>query len=164
MNKKYLVGTAILGGVGLFAYSIYYYIRIQTELLKNFTYLIRKVKLTTFNSQIIKGIIQLDFTNNSDVEVAINEFYLDFFLNGDYIGYLQDTSPFVILKRSTTPISFEFTLNPQLILSNVVSIATFSLKARDAVFSLKGKAKLKSGFVKATLPVTYETTIKEILS
>jgi LEA14-like dessication related protein len=122
------------------------------------------LSVTTFNAQIVKGVIKINFTNNSDIEVAVNEFLLDFYFNGEYIGYLQDTTPFIIPIRNSTPISFEFTLNPQLILSNISDILLFSVKAKDATFSVRGKAKVKSGFISTTMPIEFDTTIKEILS
>jgi hypothetical protein len=56
-----------------------------------------------------------------------------------------------------------YTLNPQLIFGNVTDILAYTLRQKDAAISVRGYATLKSGFVKATLPLTYDTTIKEIL-
>jgi LEA14-like dessication related protein len=162
--KKGLLGFSILAGVGLFAYSIYAYVKKQKDLLEQFSYKITDFSLDTFNIQIIKGQIKVLFISLSDVEVTVQEFYLDFFFNGERVGYLEDVTAFIIPARGRTEIPFEYTLNPQLIFPNITDILSYTLKSKDASISVRGYATLKSGFVKATLPITYNTTIKEILS
>jgi hypothetical protein len=162
MNKK-LIGGTILVGVGLFVYSLYSYAKRQASLLEQFTYKISGLKIDTINLQTIKGSISVLFSSLSDVEVIVEKFYLDFYFNGERLGYLEDETAFVIPARGTTNIPFMYTLNPQLIFGNVTDILAYTLRQKDAAISVRGYATLKSGFVKATLPLTYDTTIKEIL-
>ena len=159
-TKKIITTTSIIGGIGIIAYSIYYFVKTQADLLQNFTYRIMGINVTTMNAQLIKGTMTVNFSNNSDVEVAVKEFYLDFFLNGEYVGYMQDFSGFLVKGRQTTPITFEFTLNPQLVLGNISDILLFSVRASDVAFSVRGKASAKSGFIKATIPISFDTTAK----
>lgn len=153
----------IIGGVGLAGFALYSYVMKQKNLLEQFTYKITKFKISTINMQLIKGDIGVQFTSISDVEIIINEFYLDFYFNGKRVGYLQDESPFVIPARGTTEIPFAYTLNPKLIIGNAADILAYTLKQKDAAISVQGKVSIKSGFVKAVLPVRYDTTIQEIL-
>jgi hypothetical protein len=104
------------------------------------------------------------FGSQSDVEVVVQSFILDFYFNGKKVGYLEDTTEFVIPAKGYTTIPFKYTLNPQLIFSNAVDIVSYALRQKDASISVRGYAKLKSGFVKVALPISYDTTIKQILS
>jgi LEA14-like dessication related protein len=161
--KKYLLGTAIIGGIGLMAYSIYRYFTTQAELLKNFEYKILGVKLTRFSFSAINGTLKLLFTSTADLEIEVKEFILDFYLNGERVGYLQESSQFIIPARGTTPIDLDFTINPQLIIGNALDLITFTAQQRDATFKVSGFAKVKSGFINVTLPIEYETSVREML-
>jgi hypothetical protein len=162
MNKKAVATVGIIGGLALIGFSIYYYIKRQTDLIKNFTYVITGINFTTFNLSLIKGDITIAFTNTSDIEVLVNEFYVDFFFNDEYVGYLEDKTPFVIKNRETTPVTTEFTLNPQIILGNITNIAVFTTQFKDAAFKVSGKARVKSGFISVTVPVEFRTTLREL--
>lgn len=164
MNKKLIIGGLIAGGVGLFAFSIYYYIKKQTELIKSFSYKITGLSLGTFTMEMINGKMNVLFTSISDVEVVVKEFYVDFYFNGEKVGYLQDVTEFIIPARGSAEIPFEFNISPVLILNDITDIVKYAIKEKDASLSVDGYATLKSGFLKATLPIKYDTTIKQILS
>ena len=162
--KKSIVGFSILGGVAVFGYALYAYFKRQATLLQNYEYKIVDFKIDTFDLHKIKGSISVFFGSKSDVEVVIKQFLIDFYFNGKKIGYIEDNTPFVIPARGYTTIPLNFTLNPQLVISNAVDIVSYALNKKDAAISVRGFAKLKSGFVKATIPISYDTTIKEILA
>jgi len=164
MDKKKILIVSMLGGVAAFGYFLYAYAKKQAELLAKYDYKIVGFKIDNFDLQMIKGSISINFGSKSDVEVKIEQFILDFYFNGQKVGYLEDTTPFVIPAKGSTVIPFSYTLNPQLILGNVADIVAYAFRKKDASISVRGYAKLKSGFVKATLPISYDTTIKEILS
>jgi hypothetical protein len=121
------------------------------------------VNFDSYSLQAVKGKVEILFTSKSDVEVQIQKFVMTFYFNGAEVGYIEDTTPFIIPARGTAPINFSFTLNPQLIFGNVTSIINYALQKEDASVSLRGFASIKSGFVSATLPITYDSTIKCIL-
>lgn len=164
MKKSTIVGLSILGGVSVFGYAIYAYAKKQAMLLENYVYKIVDFKMDTFDAQKIKGTISVWFGSKSDIEVVIDKFILDFYFNGKKVGYIEDTTSFVIPANGFTTIPFQYTLNPQLVFSNAVDIVAYALRQKDAAISVRGYAKVKSGFVSATLPISYDTTIKEILA
>jgi len=135
MTKGKVIGIAILSGVAVFGYALYAYAKRQAMLLENYEYKIVDFKMDTFDLQKIKK-----------------------------VGYIEDTTPFVIPAKGYTTIPFKYTLNPQLVINNAVDIVSYALRQKDAAISVRGYAKLKSGFVSATLPISYDTTIKEILA
>lgn len=161
--KKTLVGVGILGGLGAFVYAFYAYANRQAKLLEDFTWKLMGIDFDSYDLQAVKGKVQILFTSQSDVEVQIQKFVMNFYFNGAEVGYIEDTTPFIIPARGTAPISFSFTLNPQLIFGNITNIINYALQKEDAAVSLRGFASIKSGFVSATLPITYDSTIKCIL-
>lgn len=161
--KTTLVGVGILGGLGAFVYAFYAYAKRQTKLLEDFTWKLIGIKFDSYDLQAVKGKIEILFTSQSDVEVQIQKFVMNFYFNGAEVGYIEDSTPFIIPARGTAPISFSFTLNPQLVFGNITNIINYALQKEDAAVSLRGFASIKSGFVSATLPITYDSTLKCIL-
>jgi len=162
--KPSTIGWAILGGIAAIGGALYVYARQQALLLQNYTYKITDLKITTFDLQKIKGQLSVFFGSKADVEVLVEKFYLDFYLNGENVGYLEDTTEFVIPAQGSTIIPLNFTLNPQIVLNNAADIVSFALTKKDASISIRGYAKMKSGFVKVTLPIAYDSTVKQILA
>jgi hypothetical protein len=161
--QRTLVGVGILGGLGAFVYAFYAYANRQTKLLEDFTWKLIGIKFDSYDLQAVKGKIDILFTSQSDVEVQIQKFVMNFYFNGAEVGYIEDSTPFIIPARGTAPISFSFTLNPQLVFGNITNIINYALQKEDAAVSLRGFASIKSGFVSATLPITYDSTLKCIL-
>ena len=161
--KKTLVGVGILGGLGAFVYAFYAYAKKQAALLDNYTWKILDLTFDSYDLQAVKGKIKILFTSQSDVEVVIEKFVMNFYFNGAQVGYVEDDTPFILPARGTAPISFQYTLNPQLVFGNITDIVNYALNKQDAAISLRGFASLKSGFVSATLPITYDTTLKCVL-
>lgn len=162
--KKILISTAVLGGVGIFAYSIYRYIKIQANLLKDFSYRILDFGIEESSLQKVKGTMKVLFTSNSDIEITVQDFIVDFFVDGEKIGYIEDKGAFLVPARSSSEIGFAYTLNPQLVFTNITDLVSGALENNDISFQIKGFATLKSGFIKVSLPIEYETTLKEFLA
>lgn len=164
MKKSSAIGFLVVSGVAVIGYALYAYAKRQASLLQDYTYKIVDFTLDDLDLQKVKGKISVLFSSKSDVEVVVQNFILDFYFNGKKVGYIEDSSEFVIPAKGMTTIPFNYTLNPQLIFSNAVDIVSYALREKDASVSVRGYAKLKSGFIGATLPISYDTTIKQILS
>ena len=163
------VGAILLGSVAVIAGSLLYYFKKQADLLSLFQYKILSVNIDNFTSELITGKVNVLFTSVSSIEVTINEFYLDFYFDGNKVGFLQDVTPFIIPASTGTvagqaQIPFSFSLSPQLVIGDVSDILAYTLKQKDANISLRGYASIQSGFIKATLPITYDTTVQQLLS
>jgi LEA14-like dessication related protein len=163
-NRKVLIGSVITLGVGIFGYAIYKYFKKQTELLKDFAWQIASFRFTSVDLNLLKGVMSINFTNKSDVEIKITEAYMDFYFDGVNIGYFQDVQEFVIPAHDTTNIPFEFTLNPQIVIGNFTNLILYTTRQKDAAITVKGFVKVKSGFIKGTFPITYDTTLKQLLA
>jgi LEA14-like dessication related protein len=163
-NKKLLTGSIITLGVGMFGYAIYKYFKKQTELLQDFAWEIASFRFTSLDLNLLKGVMSVNFTNKSDIELKITEAYLDFYFDGVNIGYFQDVQEFVIPAHGTTNIPFEFTLNPQVVIGNFTNLILYTTRQKDAAITVKGFVKVKSGFIRGTFPVTYDTTLQQLLA
>jgi len=163
-NKKLLVGSVITLGIGMFGYALYKYIKKQTELLKDFAWEIASFRFTSLDLNLLKGVMSINFTNKADVEIKVTEAYLDFYFDGVNIGYFQDVQEFVIPAHNTTNLPFEFTLNPQIVIGNFTNLLLYSTRQKNADIMVKGYMKVRSGFIRGTFPVTYNTTLKELLA
>ena len=163
MNKKNIIIASIVGGVGILAYSIYHYIKKQTDLVQQFDYRILGVRFSDFSLNLIKGTISILFTSKADIEVEVRAFLLTLFFNGKEVGYIEESSAFIIPARGSSTIDLDFTLNPQLIVGNAVELIEYSTRTKDASIYIKGIARLKSGFISVTLPIEYSTTLSELL-
>ena len=87
---------------------------------------------------------------------------MDFYVNGENVGYLEDFKPFIIPARGYNDITFGFTLNPQFVIHNIVDIIAIATKKKDAIVTLDGVVKIKSGFVKAAVPIKCNCSIKNM--
>ena len=164
MNKKIGFAIAILGGVAMFGYAIYRYVKVQADLLKNFSYQIMDFGIQQLDAQIIKGTLSVLFKSDADIEIVVKSFIVNFYLNGVPIGYIEDTKEFIVPANNQTIIPFSYTLDPQILMSNIIGIIDQSIQTRDETFEVSGFAKIKSGFITLSLPVEYKTTLKEIIA
>lgn len=160
--KKALTALAVVGGMSVFGYAIYKYFVKQIDLLKQFTWKMIDFSVDTMDLQVVKGNIKFRFSSISDLEIIVSKFYLDLYINGERVGYVEDLNTFIIPARGYTDISLSYTLNPQLITKNVVDIILISTKLNDAVITFNGYAEIKSGFISATVPVKTACSVKNL--
>ena len=154
--------AAILGGVVLIGGTIYAYFKRQYDLLTDFEWKVINIKFDSVSLTLLKGKIVFRFTNKSDIEITISNFYLDMYLNNTYIGWLQDTRAFVIPASGFNDIEFGFSLNPQLVIKNALDILSLGTRLKDAMFSFKGAITARSGFVKASVPIDCDCSVKNM--
>jgi len=154
--------AAIVGGVGLIGAAVYAYFKRQYDLLTQFEWKLIDLKFDSVAPNQLKGRLTFRFENKSDIEITISNFYLDMYLNGEYIGWLEDTREFVIPSKGYNDIEFGFSVNPQLIAKNVLSIVSFATRLKDAVFSFDGAVTAKSGFVKASVKLKCDCSVKNM--
>lgn len=154
--------AGILGGLVLIGGTIYAYFKRQYDLLTDFEWKVISLKFDSISPNLVKGRIVFRFENKSDIEITISNFYLDLFLNNTYIGWLQDTREFVIPAKGFNDIEFGFSINPQLVIKNALDILTLGTKLKDAIFSFDGAVTARSGFVKASVKLKCDCSVKNM--
>ena len=107
MNKKNIIIASIVGGVGILAYSIYHYIKKQTELIQQFTYRVVGVRLSSFDLNLIKGTISILFTSQADIEVEVKALSLTLFFNDKEVGYIEEDSSFILPAKGNSTIDLD---------------------------------------------------------
>lgn len=159
--KKAIIGLFAVGGVGLVAYGFYSYFKKQASLLKDFQWKLLNFDLTKFSLTLIKGKVIIRFTSISDLEFIVEEFILKVYVNGQEAGYVNDTTQSLIPANGYSDIPIEFTINPQYLIKDVADIAAYTLKQKDAIITLNGYVSVKSGFVKATIPIKCNCSVQK---
>lgn len=151
---------AIFGGLGIIGFGLYRYFKRQYDLLTDFEWKVISLNFDQVNPNLLKGKIVFRFTNKSDIEITISKFYMDLYLNNKYIGWIEDKSEFVIPAKGFSDIPIGFSVNPQLIISNVLDIISLSTKLKDAIFSFDGAATVRSGFVSTSIKLKCDCSVK----
>ena len=151
---------AILGGLGVIGFGLYKYFKKQVDLLTDFEWSVLNVSFDKVSPNLLKGKVVFRFTNKSDIEITITKFYLDLYLNNEYIGWLEDKNEFVIPARGFSDIPIGFSVNPQLVLGNVVDIVLLTAKLKDTIFSFDGAASVRSGFVSTSVKIKCDCSVK----
>lgn len=152
-----IAGLSVLG-VGVYAYFKY-----QAKKLLDFTWKIQSfnIKKLTLNELLID--VTFLFTSKADLEAQINRIYLDLYLENVNVGYVQEVKSFIIPARGSSSVPITISVNPQRVFKNLIDISLGIGQKKDVKFKMKGFATIKSGFVSTTVPIDYETTIKEYL-
>jgi hypothetical protein len=160
MTKRGILSVAILSGVGLFGYSIYRFYKKQIDLLKQFKWKILTFKVNKITPQFINGSITFKFDSISDLEILVQKFSLDVFVNGKEAGYINETKEFIIPARGFNNIEINFNILPQPIFTNAIDIIFSSSKLNDATIDIVGYVKVKSGFISTTVPINCSCSVK----
>jgi hypothetical protein len=160
--KKAIIGLFAVGGLGLVAYGLYSYFQAQAKLLKDFQWKVIKFDLKNISLQLVKGSVTIRFSSTSDLEFIIEEFLLKVYINGQEAGYVNDISQSLIPAKGYSDIPFEFSVNPQYLIKDVSDIIAYTLKQKDAIITLNGYVSVKSGFVKATVPIKCDCSVQKL--
>jgi LEA14-like dessication related protein len=141
-----------------------YYVNNEKKLLQNFTYKIVGVQFSSITLENVSANLSIRFNNTADVEVEVNKFYVDFYINNVNVGYFQDEGAFTVTAHDSVDIPVSVSFNPSIIFQNVVDMAIFSSGINDVSISAHGFAQIASSFIQATIPIDYDSTIKQIMS
>lgn len=152
-----------LGGAGILGYALFRYFKVQSQLLQNYEYNIVGFRVKRLNLNELSIDLDIKFTSKSDIEAKINKIFLEIFLEDVKVGFVTETKEFVVPARGSSIVPLFISVNPQLVLKNITGILLGVGKQKDLRFKLEGFADIKSGFISTTLPIKYETTIKEYL-
>ena len=130
--------------------------------MKQFTYKVIDFTFDVADLQTIKGVLKFRFSSIADIELTIKKFYLDVYINGDRVGYVEDVNTFIIPAQGYTDIPFSYTIDPQYVIKNMVDIIAYSTKLKDAIITFDGYAQVKSGFISATIPIKSNCSVKNM--
>ncbi len=158
--KKVLLAV---GGLSLLGFGLYKYFKTQADLLSKFTWKIQGFKIRKFSLQELAIDVTFLFKSDADIEAKIQKLFLDLYLEGKNVGYIMEEKEFIIPAKGSSSIPIFVSINPQAIFKNVIDFTLNIAKSKDIRFKMEGFASVKSGFLATTLPIKYETSLKEYL-
>jgi hypothetical protein len=142
---------------------LYRYFKIQTDIVKDFQWKVSGFKIVSITLTELSIDLSILFTSKADLEAKINKLYLDVFVGGKNVGFVSQVKSFIIPAKGSTTIPLHISINPQAIFKNIFDVSLGVAKNKDLRFKLDGYANINSGFISTTVPVVYETTIKEYM-
>lgn len=161
---KNLRPVLVLGGIGVIGYALYrYYVR-QISFLKDITYQVVGLRIKSVSASQVSMDITTRIYNASNVEATVTEMYLDFLINGIKVGNVNEVQDIVILPSRTTDVTFNFAFNPRLIGKNILDLVSLSVQSKDMTFDVRGYVRVKSSFLKTTIPFEYQNNLKSLLN
>jgi hypothetical protein len=149
--------------LSLLGFGLYRYFKTQADLLTKFTWKIQGFKIRKFSFEELSIDLTFLFTSVADLEAKLEKIYLDLYLEGKNVGYINEVKEFIIPAKGSSSIPIFVSINPQAIFKNIIEFTLNVAKNKDVRFKIDGFASVKSGFVKTTLPIKYETSLKEYL-
>lgn len=150
-----------IAGFGALGYIIYRYVKVQTSLLKDFTYKIIGVQIHSLTKNQLSFTLKIRFTNQSSIEATVSKLYSDVYLDGKNVGFITESRSFVIPANGSSDVDLYFSLQLGDVLTNLVGLVLGAVNNRDMVLSLRGMAKVSSGFITTTIPINYDTSLKK---
>jgi hypothetical protein len=150
-----------IGGAGVLGYSLYRYFKIQSTLLQGYEYKIAGIKVRSFKFNDLALDVDIKFTSKADIEAKINKVYLTLFLEDKEVGFVKEVKEFIIPARGSSIVPIFISINPQYVLKNLTDIVLGIGRSKDVRFRMEGYASIQSGFVRTTLPIKYQTTLKQ---
>ena len=159
MKKVIIIGAIVLviGG------GAYYYYK-QVSLLQNLKY-----KLIGFHIEALsltQSVVNLDMRiwSESTLEATVKNLDLNVFLDGVKLGNVSEVSTIVIPAKGYSDVKLKVIFSPLQIGQNTLNLLSNYNNNKDSKILMTGFAKVKSAFIETTVPFTYETTIKQMLS
>jgi LEA14-like dessication related protein len=153
----------ILGGLSVLGFGLYKYFKTQADLLSKFTWKISGVKNVKISFTELSMDINILLTSVADIEAKIIKMYFDLYIQGTNVGFVSNDKEFIIPANGSSTIPLHISINPQSIFKNLIDVTLGAGKQKDVMFKLDGYVNVKSGFISTTLPIVYETSIKEYL-
>jgi LEA14-like dessication related protein len=154
----------IIGGLGVLGFGLYKYFTYQAKKLLDFDWSLSGIKINKFSLTELNLVLTIRLTSKADIEAKVEKLYLDLYLMGVRVGYVNEDKPFVIPSRGSSDIPLNISISPQIIFKNIIDVTSGIGKNKDVMFKFDGFANIKSGFVSTTLPIKYETSIKKYLA
>jgi LEA14-like dessication related protein len=158
--KKILIGGAVLAVAG----SLYMYYKNQVNLLQQLSYTPVGVRFDSISLDKAVVMVQIRIDSNSRLEALIERLSLDIYLNGFKAGHVTELKPLLIPAKGYSIVNLKVEFSPKELGQNIVSLAGDFYRQKDMRIGLKGEAKVKSSFIRTTIPVDYTTTVKELMT
>lgn len=153
----YIACFSILAG------TVYWYFKVQTALLKDFSYKIIGFGIQNITRNNLSFTLKFRFINQSSIEATVKKLYSDVYIEGKNVGFITESKEFIIPAKGSSDIDLYFSVQLNNVIYNLPDLIGAILTNKDLKFALKGTVTVKSGFIKTTIPIEYDNTVKKYL-
>lgn len=159
MKKVIIIGAiaAVLG-------TGYFFYRSQIKKLESMKYQFLKVGLTSFDKDTAVLSVTLMVTSTSTLEAQITDLNLDVYFDNVKVGTINEQKPIIIPAKGNSMVDLKVSIPLSNIATNVLGLAQSYFKEKNAAIKINGYGKVKSAFIKTSVPFEYDSTLKEMAS
>jgi LEA14-like dessication related protein len=154
-----IVGLGLLGVGGI----IYYY-QWQIKQLSNLTYQVTTISIGQLSASQTTINFNLRITSGSTLDAQVTGLSIDVYLNGQQVGTLTNTQPFVIPAMDYSDAPLSITVNPGQLLTDFETLLMNLAGGQDLPVVLNGFVNIKEAFLSFSIPFTVTTSVKQILN
>ncbi len=158
MSAKKIIVATIAGGL---LYAAWRFYKKQAKLLEEYTIKPIGAKFLKLSLDVATIEFTVRITNKSAIEATVIQMYSDVYLNGQLVGFINNSGKALIPGNGTSDIKMILTITPKEILKNIVASIGSSVQSRDILYRMKGYAKIKSSFLTVSVPFDYNGSLKK---
>lgn len=145
--------------VGLLVFGVGSYIVVQKKKLGENDFNFINIQFVSIDKNNVTLNVQVELINNSDINAVCNEFLLDVYLGTEKIGVLKKEEPFDFPARGSAIVDLTASFQTGYFASNIVDLVLDAVNNKGVKARLDGYARIKSGFISATIPISNEKVI-----
>lgn len=161
MKWKPIIWIAVVAGAGTGAFFLAKYIARQKVLAQDYEADVIAIRSSPLNADLMTLEFTLRLHNKSDIEATVKNLYADVYLNNSIVGNVMNNGQFVIPAKGYSDAKINVNIAPKQILRNAVSALLNLANIQDIPYSVKGYLKIKSGFIGAQVPFTYNGSLRQ---
>jgi LEA14-like dessication related protein len=158
--KKALIFVGIAGAVT----GIVFYYKKQIAMLEDFDYKIIGFKVDHVKEEDALIYITFRVFNKSKLQAVITDLNLDVLLDQVKIASIEEARQILVPANGYSDVEIKVAFSPKNIGQNIVNLAIGFAGKMDTFIQLNGYMKLKAGFIKTSVPFSYNTSVKEMFS
>jgi LEA14-like dessication related protein len=151
-----VIGAIVTGLTGFFAY--------QWNLIKNIDFTVGKVSLIGITGQNVKLRLFLNLENKSSVDVFVDEYDIDIFVNGTNVGKLDYHKKQYIKAKGITQLELVFVIpfKQYFNISDALQMVGYFLNDKSKInIALKGNLKARHWKFNFDVPIDVKWNLSE---
>lgn len=169
MNKKYIpyiiFGSAfiVLAGLGIYVYR-------QVKLAMNYCYKMSGFRIRSLKTTNIAFDLGVRFKNNSNIDVLVNGYDLDVYINDKKVSHVKAAHKTLIKGKAISILWVNVSFDPKKIFNDlgyIASLISYFLTAKEKIIiKIEGNVSLQQSFIKLDkfkIP-TIEMNVKDIMA
>lgn len=160
---KKLTPIFVFSGLAVIGYALYRYYLKQIDFIKDITYQVSGLNILSADANRVSLEILTRIYNASNVDATLEQMFLEVYFNGVKVGEVNEIKDIPIEPLKSSNISFVFNFNPTLLGRNILNLITLTVAAKDIILDIRGYVKVRSGFVKSTIPFEYKNNLYSLI-